>query len=250
MPARSRLVLIGAGVVAAAAIALGIAWLVQTSRLQARLLTTDPDRIAASPELVSYAASLARPAYAHNCASCHGAKMQGDQAKGAPNLRDQTWLYDAGGIGDLERTILYGIRSGLGKSRNITDMPAMGRTLQLSPTEIHDVEIYVLSLTRPETDIGAVQRGSAIFQTKGSCYDCHSSDAQGNPDYGAPNLTDNDWLYGGDPRAVYSSIYDGRHGVCPAWIGKLKPAVIRALAVYIHTVSQPKPTLRKGAVHG
>lgn len=247
MPARSRLVLIGAGVVAVAAIALWIASLVHTGRLQARLLTTDPDKVAATPELVHYAASLARPAYARNCASCHGAEMQGDQTRGAPNLRDQTWLYDAGGVGDLERTILYGIRSGLGKSRNITDMPAMGRTLQLSPAEIQDVETFMLSLTRPEKDVGAIQRGSVIFQTKGSCYDCHSSDAQGNPDYGAPNLADNDWLYGGDSKAVYSSIYNGRHGVCPAWIGKLKPAVIRALAVYIHTTAQPP---RKGAAHG
>ena len=244
-PSRSRLILIGAIVVA---VALLIAWRVHDAQLQTRLLVTDPEKVPASPELVSYAAALAKPAYARNCASCHGADMQGDQARGAPNLRDQTWLYDAGGVGDIERTILYGIRSGLGKSRNITDMPAMGRTLQLTPADIRDVTTFVLSLTRPERDVGAIQRGSVIFQTRGSCYDCHSSDAQGNPDYGAPNLSDNDWLYGGDPKTVYASIYNGRHGVCPAWIGKLKPAVIRALAVYIHTVSQPKP--RKGAVHG
>ena len=249
MPQRSHLVLIAGGAVALAVVVALIAWQVHATQLQARLLTTDPEKIPASPELVDYAASLAKPAFAKNCASCHGADMKGDQAKGAPNLTDQIWLYDLGGVGDVERTVLYGIRSGLGKSRNITDMPAMGRTLQLSPAEVHDVETFVLSLTRPEADLGAVQRGSKIFQTKGSCYDCHSSDAAGNPDYGAPDLADNEWLYGGDPQTVYRSIYDGRHGVCPAWIGKLKPAVIRALAVYIHMVSQPAPP-RKGAVHG
>ena len=70
-----------------------------------------------------------------------------------------------------------------------------------------------------------------------------------NPDYGAPDLTDNDWLYGGDPDAVYRSIYSGRHGLCPAWTGKLTPAVIRALAVYIHQASFGS-TSAKGQAHG
>jgi cytochrome c oxidase cbb3-type subunit 3 len=83
-----------------------------------------------------------------------------------------------------------------------------------------------------------VARGGKIFQTKGVCYDCHSSDAAGNPDYGAPAFTDTDWIYGGDYDTVYQSIYSGRHGVCPAWIDKLKPKVVRALAVYLHQVSQ------------
>ena len=53
--------------------------------------------------------------------------MQGNPALGAPNLTDKVWLYDQGGVSDIERTILYGVRSGHAKSRNITDMPPVGR---------------------------------------------------------------------------------------------------------------------------
>jgi len=214
-----------------------------------RLLVTDPDQIPNHPELVRYADGLARPAYAAHCASCHGADMKGDQRKGAPNLADSIWLYDFGGVGDIERTVLYGIRSGDPKARNITDMPPIGRNMQLSPAEVSDVATFVINITRPQKDQAAVARGSKIFQTKGVCYDCHSSDAAGNPDYGAPAFTDADWIYGGDFKTVYASIYSGRHGLCPAWIGKLKPQVIRALAVYLHQVSQASKA-HGAPVHG
>jgi cytochrome c oxidase cbb3-type subunit 3 len=236
-------------VLAAAGLLVWGGLLFRAHQLQARLLTTDPDALVATPELTDYAASLAKPAYAAHCSSCHGEDMQGDQRIGAPNLKDRVWLFEDGGVYDIERTLLYGIRSGNGKSRNITDMPAIGRTLQLSPAEIRDVEAYVYSLSRPEADAPAVARGGALFQNKGSCYDCHSADGRGNPDYGAPDLTDNEWLYGGDPDAVYRSIYSGRHGRCPAWTGVLKPVVIRALAVYLHQASHPAPS-PKGSAHG
>ena len=210
-------------------------------RTQARLVIADPDQVAADPGLVRYAAPLAKPAYARHCASCHGKQMQGDQRIGAPRLNDHIWLYGSGQVDELERTILYGIRSGNAKSRNITDMPPLGRQQQLSPAETADVTRYVLSITHPISDTAALQRGSAIFQGKGVCYDCHSGDARGNPDYGAPAFTDNDWLYGGDFDTVYRSVYSGRHGVCPAWIDRLKPATIRALAVWLHAITLRPP---------
>ena len=210
---------------------------IRDHQLATRLLLTEPTEIPRHADLVSYAEGLAKPAYAKHCVSCHGKDMQGDQAKGAPSLKDKIWLYQNGGVADIERTVLYGIRSGNAKARNITDMPALGRTMQLSPAEVRDVEIYVLAFTSPQKDQAAVQRGSLIFQNKGVCYDCHSGDGSGNPDYGAPSLVDREWLYGGDQQTVFQSIYSGRHGVCPAWTGKLQPKVIRALAVYLHQVS-------------
>jgi len=235
-----------AAILLLAVLVLGV---VREHRMAARLLETDPDQIPRNAELVRYAEGLAKPAYAAHCAACHGADMKGDQSKGAPNLSDSIWLYDFGGVGDLERTILYGIRSGNPKARNITDMPPIGRNMQLSPAEIHDAALFVINITRPQADQAAVARGSKIFQTKGVCYDCHSSDAAGNPDYGAPAFTDTDWLYGGDYKDVYQSIYSGRHGVCPAWIDRLKPKVVRALAVYLHQVSQAS-TPKGAKAHG
>ena len=202
------------------------------------LLVASADDIPSDPTLLAYANGLGKAAFAANCVSCHGGDMKGNQAKGVPNLTDNIWLYDYGRVSDIERTVLYGIRAGLGKSHNVTDMPAIGRQKALNPDEIRDVIAYTLSLSKHREDPAAVQRGSKIFQDKGVCYDCHSRDATGIPDYGAPNLTDTDWLYGGDEKTVYKSVYDGRHGLCPAWIGKLSFPTIRSLAVYIHSMSR------------
>ena len=207
-------------------------------RLERALLREYPDRITDDRELVSFAVSLGRPAYAENCASCHGAAMEGNQAIGAPNLADSVWLYDFGGISDIERTILYGVRSGHGKTHNVTDMPGFGVRKLLTPQQVGDVVAYTLSLANGgDGDAEAIARGSRLFFGDGLCFDCHSPDGAGNPDYGAPNLIDAEWLFGGDPENVYRSTYDGRHGLCPAWIGRLDFATIRGLAVYLHQVS-------------
>jgi cytochrome c oxidase cbb3-type subunit III len=229
-----------------AAGAIAVAWFGYTQfhdySLSRQLILASPDSIPSRPELVAFAEDVGRKAYAGNCASCHGADMKGNQ-HGVPNLSDGTWLYDYGRVSDIERTILYGIRAGLGKSHNVTDMPSIGRFKVLSDAEIRDVMAFVLSINakKHNEDPAAVQRGSKIFQDKGVCYDCHSRDATGISDYGAPNLIDDDWLYGGDEQSIYRSIYDGRHGLCPAWIGKLSFPTIRALAVYIHSHSKESP---------
>ena len=46
-----------------------------------------------------------------------------------------------------------------------------------------------------------------------TCAQCHGSDAQGSK--GFPNLTDHDWLYGGDPQTIETTIREGRNGVMP-----------------------------------
>jgi cytochrome c oxidase cbb3-type subunit 3 len=210
-------------------------------RLDRQLLAETPDRIPSDPALLAYANSAGKAAFQANCVSCHGADMKGSQTQGVPNLTDDIWLYDFGRVSDIERTVLYGIRSGAGKSHNVTDMPAIGLQKALNPDEIKDVVAYTLSLSHHKQDAAAVERGSKLFQDKGVCYDCHSRDATVIPDYGAPNLIDDDWLYGSDEKAIYKSVYDGRHGVCPAWIGRLSFPAIRAIAAFIHSMSKESP---------
>jgi cytochrome c oxidase cbb3-type subunit 3 len=48
-----------------------------------------------------------------------------------------------------------------------------------------------------------------------NCATCHGSDARGA--VGFPNLTDDDWLYGGDPATLEQTIAQGRTGVMPPW---------------------------------
>jgi cytochrome c oxidase cbb3-type subunit 3 len=53
--------------------------------------------------------------------------------------------------------------------------------------------------------------GQRLFLTY--CAQCHGSDARGNKGY--PNLTDADWLYGGDPESIKTTLLKGRNGVMP-----------------------------------
>jgi cytochrome c oxidase cbb3-type subunit 3 len=55
--------------------------------------------------------------------------------------------------------------------------------------------------------------GKRLF--KNNCSTCHGTDGKGS--YAFPNLTDNDWLYGGAENNIKQTITQGRHGVMPAW---------------------------------
>jgi cytochrome c oxidase cbb3-type subunit 3 len=187
--------------------------------------------------MVRFAVSIAQPLYAAHCSSCHAEDLRGNHHLGTPDLTDPAWLYGDGSIADIETTIRYGIRSGHPKAHNVTDMPPEGRTHQLSADEVGDVVEYVLALSRAPHDDVAAERGHQLFYDKGNCYDCHANDAKGNTDYGAPSLLGVDVPHGRDRQALYQSVYSGRHGLCPAWVGKLSPAQIRSLAVLLHVES-------------
>jgi cytochrome c oxidase cbb3-type subunit 3 len=206
----------------------------------ARLVVTPAEATPADPALVKFAHQAAGPVYAKNCARCHGADMKGSQALGAPNLVDSVWLYDQGRVSDIERAVLYGVRSGHAKSHNITDMPAVGRLGVLNPSQIRDVVAYVLKISHRTADPVQAARGQALFNDKGNCFDCHAADGSGNPDYGSTDLTANVWTYGGDPETLFKSVRDGRHGVMPAYIDTLSATQIRALALDIYVRSHPQ----------
>ena len=234
---RQRFAAAGLVLVLVIAGALVIAQRAQAWSTRAALLTLSPDRAPSQPEMLRYAVSLGEPAYAENCVSCHGADLSGDKRRGAPNLADRVWLYGGGEVSQIERTVLYGIRSGHPKARRVTDMPALGVQKQVTPDDTRDVVAYMLALQKRPADEAAVARGKLIFDDKGVCYDCHSPEGIGNPDYGAPNLTDAEAMWGNEPEALYRSVYDGRHGLCPAWIDKLDFATIRGIAVYLYQKS-------------
>jgi cytochrome c oxidase cbb3-type subunit 3 len=205
--------------------------------LRARLLAADADAVVKDSGLVRFAVEQAKPLYAVHCASCHGAAMTGNPALAAPNLTDQVWLYGTGSVFDIERTLLYGIRSGQSKAHNIADMPAFGSRGVLSASDVRSVVQYVLQLSGRPHQAEAASEGRALYFGKANCSDCHGGDARGNSDYGAPDLTLNVWNSGSDPRALYDAIYFGQHHIMPAWIGTLSLEQIRALAVYVYAAS-------------
>ena len=118
-------------------------------------------------------------------------------------------------------------------------MLAFGRDGILKPDQITTVANYVRSLsglsTAPGFDAAA---GKKIFAE--NCVSCHGDAGKGNPEFGAPNLTDQIWLYGSDEATIEETITNGRSGVMPAWIGRLDPVTIRALTVYVHSLGGGK----------
>jgi cytochrome c oxidase cbb3-type subunit 3 len=113
-------------------------------------------------------------------------------------------------------------------------MPAFGRDAILKEREIDDLTGYVLHLSRRPADAGTIRRGGKLFAD--NCASCHGARGAGDRQFGAPNLTDRDWLYGGSAEEVREQIWNGRGGVMPTWGDKLSPETIKALAVYVHSL--------------
>src|SRR5258708_1438023 len=221
-----------------------VAW-THRRHVAGELLRTEPDEILKSPALLREAMRIGRPQYQRHCQSCHGAALEGDAARGVPNLAGNVWLYGNDPV-DVERTILYGIRSGHPKSRNITDMPALVRTGQIAPDDARDAVEYLQSLADRPYDKPAALRGRSIYFGKGNCYDCHANEAKGVTDYGTPGRSGPTWIYGGDRETPFQPIFNGRHGGCPARVNVLTPVQIRALALYVAAASSPS---RVSATH-
>ncbi len=206
------------------------------------LLVSYPQDVTAHPALVRFADSQARPLYARYCAACHGADMRGNTTIGAPSFVDHDWLWGNGSVFQIERIILYGIRSGNPKALNVTDMPALGLMGRVSDGQIRELVQYLMKLNHRPYDAEAANAGETLFHSdQVNCYDCHGSDAHGNADYGAPNLTLDVWYNGGNQQSIYDSIYYGRHRIMPAWGSVLSLEQIRALAVYLHEAAKNAP---------
>lgn len=84
-------------------------------------------------------------------------------------------------------------------------------------------------------DRQALAMGKVLFGD--NCAACHGSAAHGNPLLGAPNLADNDWLYGGDGNAILTTILDGRHGAMPPWGAAFGETGVENLANYVLSLS-------------
>lgn len=67
------------------------------------------------------------------------------------------------------------------------------------------------------------------------CSQCHASDARGGK--GFPNLTDDDWLYGGDPDTIVATITSGRSGIMPPWGQVVGADGVKNLAQYVMSLS-------------
>ena len=156
------------------------------------------------------------------CAVCHGSDARG--ARGFPNLRDHDWLY-GGDPANIKASIMHG-RQGV--------MPSWEGPLG-GDEGVSNVANYVMQLAGRKVDDAAATKGKEKFDM--FCAGCHMPDGTGNIMLGAPDLTNNIWLYGGSPSAIKETIAKGRNGNMPAHSEFLGEAKIHILSAYIYSLS-------------
>lgn len=186
--------------------------------------------IAADPELLSFALAGGQAAFSDNCAPCHGLGGAGQNIY--PALGDDDWIW-GGSMDDIQHTINYGIRSDHEETR-LSEMPAFGRDEILEREDVQAVTSYVLSLSGRDHDGDVLDQGGVVFEEQ--CAACHGEQGEGIAEMGAPNLADQIWLYGDTTEQIAQQIANPRHGVMPAWTGRLDEETIKILTVYVHSL--------------
>ncbi len=160
------------------------------------------------------------------CTTCHGSDARG--VPGFPNLRDDDWLY--GGTPEVIKTTIMNGRSG--------QMPAAEQNGLKTEADINNVANYVLRLSGKEHEQAAAAEGEKTFQR--ICFACHGMEGKGMQALGAPNLTDDIWLYGGSMAKIKETITHGRQGKMPAHGEFLGEAKVHLLTTYIYSLSLDK----------
>ena len=161
--------------------------------------------------------------YLNYCATCHGSDARG--ARGYPNLRDGNWLW-GGDPENIKTSIMMGRQAA---------MPAWEVPLG-GERGVDEVTQYLLSLSGRATIEELAANGKTKYNT--FCVACHGPEGKGNIAMGAPNLTDDSWLYGGSINRISESIAKGRNGQMPAHGEFLGEAKVHLLAAYVYGLSQ------------
>jgi cytochrome c oxidase cbb3-type subunit 3 len=182
-------------------------------------LKQDLVQVAADPR----AHQIGERIFLNNCSQCHGSDARG--GNGFPDLTREEKIW--GGTAEAIETTITAGREGL--------MPPMAAAVG-SATDVADLANYVRSLSRSTHDDVMAARGQPKFAV---CAACHGLDGKGNPQIGAPNISNAVLRYGSSVEAVVSAIEHGHHGVMPAWKDVLTPAQIHLVAAYVYSLSHP-----------
>ncbi len=188
--------------------------------LYAKYSATPVEELAKNDEALQTGQRL----FKSNCAVCHGSNAKG--ALGFPNLTDNDWLY-GGNPQQLTMTITNG-RQGA--------MPAWEAIL--GDQGIDDMTAYVRSLSGLKHDEAGAATAAPLFMR--NCAICHGADGKGNIMMGAPNLTDDIWLYGGSTKQIEMTLRHGRMGKMPAHkeiLGANADAKIHLLVTYVYSLT-------------
>lgn len=167
------------------------------------------------------ALAIGQRLFLNHCAQCHAS--DGGGSRGFPSLADRDWLW--GGTPEAIKVSITDGRTGV--------MPPQDAAL--GEQGVKDLAHYVLSLSGAAHDSIRAARGKEKFAV---CAACHGAEGKGNPQLGAPDLTDRIWLHGSGEQAVSESIAKGRMNQMPAHKGILTPAKIHLLSAYVYSLSR------------
>jgi cytochrome c oxidase cbb3-type subunit 3 len=87
-----------------------------------------------------------------------------------------------------------------------------------------------------EENAYALSEGKRLF----SSYNCNGCHAQGGGGMGPP-LMDENWIYGGRPEQIFSTIVEGRPNGMPSFRGKVPDFQVWQLAAYVRSMSGQVP---------
>lgn len=189
----------------------------KTADMYAEFIATPVEELALNPNAIKMGTRL----FANNCAACHGAAGAGNY--GFPNLLDTAWLY-GGSPEQIKHTLVHG-RAG--------NMPAWGDILGLEKSS--QVAHYALSLSGSEHDAEEAKLGKPIFMQ--SCAACHTPSGKGMQAIGAPNLTDDAFLYANTHQDVLQTVLKGRVNMMPSHGNLLSDEKIHVLTAYVYSLS-------------
>ncbi len=152
-----------------------------------------------------------------------------------PMPRWWAWLFYLTVAFSLGYLVLY---PGLGSYQGTLGWSQIGQleeetqaaTAQFGPLYDKYARLEVAEVARSREALGI---GQKLFLN--NCAQCHASDGGGSR--GFPSLTDRDWLWGGAPEAIKTSITDGRRGVMPPFGAVLGEQDARDVAHYVLTLS-------------
>jgi cytochrome c oxidase cbb3-type subunit 3 len=193
----------------------------QYGPLYAKFASMPVEEVAQDPQALKMGGRL----FASNCSVCHGSDAKG--AYGFPNLTDHDWLW--GGAPETIKTTILGGRQ--------ATMPAWANVI--GEDGIRNVAGYVRNLSGrdiPEGINADIEQGKKIFAT--NCVACHGPAGKGTQAMGAPDLTDNVWLYGSSFGQIQQTLRYGRNGRMPAQQDTLGNDKVHLLAAYVYSLSQ------------
>ena len=164
-------------------------------------------RAALAALLLATMSAAADDSYQTNCAQCHGAEAQGNEALGAPNLSLLSEQY-------IKRQ-LQGIKEGWRSSDDSYTQSMIAAIAPLDAPTLASATTAIAALpdsgaAAPSAEVGNVARGRDLYTAY--CGACHGTNAVGNDALGAPNLLG---LSGDYLKRQYLHFAEGRRGAHP-----------------------------------